>query len=298
MSAVPMPDQLREALMTKPIRFLAAAALGVAVLLTACSGDSAGPTTSARVTFHVSSTPGAGASGLTAVSDTLVGSGPDTLVLDSVQLVLRDIRFKRVEDSACDDVDDDLNDDHVAAFHDDSVDDGDDACESYNAGPFLLDVPLDSGLAKAFSVAVDTGTYDELRIKIHKPEDDGDPLDAQFLIQHPEFADVSIRAVGTWNGTPFAFTTDLSAEQRMNLVPPLVVAQAMSQVDVTIQVDVTAWFADGLGGYVDPATANEGGVNEQLVEDNIKDSFRAFRAEDHDGHDDDGDDDNGDDDDD
>jgi hypothetical protein len=281
--------------MMKSHRSLALPALALATLLAACSGDSAGPTTSARVVFHVSAATGTG--GLAALSDTLVGAGPDTLVLDSVQLVLRDIRFKRVEDDACDD---DLNDDHLAASHDDDEDgsDDDDSCESYNAGPFLLEVPLDTGLVKAFSVAVDTGTYDELRIKIHKPEDDGDAADAQFLLQHPEFADVSIRAVGTWNGTPFTFTSDLGTEQRMNLVPPLVVAQAMSQVDVTIQVDVTAWFADGQGGYVDPATANEGGANEQLVDDNIESSFRAFHDEDHDGHDDDGDDDNGDDDDD
>jgi hypothetical protein len=273
---------------------LAAAAVGT---LTACSGDSAGPAGSARVAFNVSTSASGAAPGFSFVSDTLVGTGPDSLVLDTVQLVLRDIRFKRVEDTACSDDNDDQGDDNSASLHDGDDDNGqdDDACESYNAGPFLLDVPLEPGVVKAFSVAVDTGTYDELRIKIHKPEDDGDPRDASFLALHPEFDKVSIRAVGTYNGTPFAFTTDLNTEQRMNLVPPVAVTAMGTPVDVTIQVDVAAWFADGIGGYLDPASANKGGPNDQLVNDNIRDSFHAFRDDDHDGHDDDGDDDNGDD---
>jgi hypothetical protein len=275
-----------------------ALAAGVLLTLAGCSSDTGGPRAAARVAFNVSTSPGAAAPGFSFVSDTLVGAGPDTLVLDSVQLVLRDIRFKRVEDSACSDDDDDQGDDHSASIHDGDDDNGlddDDACESYNAGPYLLDLPLDPGVVKAFSVSVDTGTYDELRIKIHKPEDDGDPRDANFLAQHPEFADVSIRAVGTYNGTPFAFTTNLSAEQRMNLVPPVLVTTSGTPVDVTIQVDVATWFANGIGGYVDPASATSGGSNEQLVEDNIRTSFHAFHDDDHDGHDDDGDDDNNDD---
>lgn len=283
-----------------PQALLAAAVVGT---LTACSGDSAGPASSARVAFSVSTAASGVAPGLSFVSDTLVGTGPDTLVLDSVRMVLRDIRFERVEDSSCDD---DEGDDHSASddaqhpsnsasIHDDDEGDDnghdDDACESYNAGPFLLDLPLGAGVERAFSVPVDTGSYDELRIRIHKPEDNGDPRDAAFLADHPEFSGVSIRAFGTFNGSPFEYTTDLSAEQRMHLVPPIVVAAALSQVDVTIKVDVSGWFADGIGGLVDPASANAGGANENLVENNITSSLHAFRDEDHDGHDDDGSDD-------
>jgi hypothetical protein len=272
-----------------PTRYLTAA-LAVALALGACTGDTAGPMTSARVAFHVSTAPGGSASGLALASDTMVGGGGETLVLDSVQMVLRDVRFKRVEDGACDDDHDDIV---LAASHDDDGDDDGhhDGCEYYNAGPFLLDLPLGGGVERAFSVAVDTGTYDELRIKIHKPEDDGDPRDAAFLAAHPEFARVSIRAFGSYDGTPYVYTTDLDAEQRMNLVPPIVVAGALTQVDVTIRVDVSGWFADGSGGFVDPGTANEGGSNEDLVEDNIEHSFHAFQDDDHDGHDDHGSDD-------
>jgi hypothetical protein len=257
----------------------------------ACS-EGTGPGNKAQISFNVSTSAGAAAN-LQSVSDTVIG-GANTLVLDQVELVLRDIRFKRVNDDACED---DQGEDIVVrpASHDDGEngDDGnDDACENVNAGPFLLDLPLGSGVDKVFSVAVDTGTFDELRIKLHKPEDDGsDPADVAFLAAHPEFASISIRATGTWNGTPFTFTSDLDAEQEMQLNPPLVVTDAGANVDVTLKVDVATWFADGNGGLVDPSTAGQGGQNENLVRDNIEHSFDAFQDEDHDGHDDGGSDD-------
>jgi len=124
---------------------------------------------------------------------------------------------------------------------------------------------------------------------LHKPEDNGlDPADAAFLAAHPDFAAISIRATGTWNGSPFTFTSDLNADQEMQLDPPLVVTAAGANVDVTLKVDVATWFADGSGGLVDPATAGKGGQNENLVRDNIERSFDAFQDENHDGHDDGG----------
>lgn len=274
-------------------------ALLTAVTLAACSGDGAGPTTGAQVTFNLAS-----GSGLAAVrgllSDTLTDAN-HTLVLDTVQLVLRDIRFKRVEESACDGDDDSTESGglRLAASRHDSLHHGDgsghdgqaDGCEAFNAGPFLLDVPLDSAVSKAFAVAVDTGTYDQVRIKIHKARSDSaDAKDAQFLAAHPGFDKVSVRVVGTFDGTPFEFLTDLNAEERMDLVPPLVVADSMSNVNVTLRVDLSGWFLDGSGGLVDPATANKGGANDHLVQDNIRDSFHAFRDDDRDGVDGPGDD--------
>jgi len=265
--------------------------LALAGALAACS-DSAGPGAGTQVTFHlVGSRSPAAVPGVALLGDT-IGTATDTLVLDTVQLVLRDIRFQRINEDQCDgEMDQDLHA-PVALHHDDGEDDGDDghsdACESFNAGPFLLDVPLGPDIARAFSVAVDTGTFDRLRIKVHKPEDDdGDPKDIAFLAAHPEFQGVSIRVTGSFNGTPFGFTSDLDAEQRMDLVPPLVVADSVTNVDVTIKVDVRRWFVDGAGGLVDPASAAPGGPNDHLVRDNIENSFRAFRDDDHDGEDDD-----------
>lgn len=279
-----------------------AACLTLAGLLAACS-DGAGPSTKTQVTFNLATGGPAGPALL--MGDTLA-TDTDTLVLDSVQLVLRDIKFERVNEDACDDEHDDDGDDdrpdddltaaaliRPASLHDDDgEDDGDDgdsdACESFNAGPFLLDLPLGPDVERAFSVAVDTGTYEEVQFKIHKPRrDEGDPRDIAFLDAHPNFEGVSIRVVGAFNGEPFVFTTDLDAKQELEFASPLVVAGSMQNVDVTIKVDLSRWFADHQGGLVDPATANPGGEHASLVKDNIKDSFHAFRDDDCDGEDDD-----------
>jgi len=262
-----------------------AALVALAGLAAGCSSNGAGPSTSPQVNFNLA-VGGAGTAGASLLGDT-VTAGSDILVFDKVELVLRDIRFKRTDEAACNDDDDDHDandDDSVStASHDGDDDDG---CEYYNAGPFLLDLPLNAGITRAFSVAVDTGTFDELRLKLHKPEDDGDPQDTQFLTQHPDFQGISIRASGTFNDVPFTYETDLSAQQRMDLVPPLVISGGLTSVDVTIQVDLAAWFVSN-GVLVDPASALKGGPNENLVRDTIRASFRAFRDDDRDGEDDD-----------
>jgi hypothetical protein len=116
--------------------------------------------------------------------------------------------------------------------------------------------------------------YDELEFDIHKPEDDG--RDREFLRANPEFARISIRVRGTFNGQPFVYTSDLNAEQESDLRPPLVVAEART-VSLTLLVDLRQWFLNGSGtAYVDPRSANKGGANENLVRDNIRDSFEAL----------------------
>jgi hypothetical protein len=239
-----------------------------ALLLAACSGESSGPGTTGQVVVNVATVAAPNANAGALLADTIIG-GNDTLVLESVHLVLRDVRFKRVDDDACDD------DDH----HDDN-------CEFSNSGPFLLDLPLGPGVERAFAVEVDTGIYDELRLKLHKPEDNGDPKDVAFIDAHPEMHKISIRATGTYNGTPFTFTSDINAQQRIGLVPPIVVTDSTMNVDVTIRVDTDSWFRNG-GALFDPASANKGGPNANDVRDNIRDSFRAFRDGNHDGCDDD-----------
>lgn len=255
-----------------------------ALLLAACSGESSGPSNQGQVTVNLATvaSPASGVSAL--LSDTLVG-GTDTLVYESVQLVLRDVRFKRVDDGLCGEDEGDDDSTHSTLLNDD---DGDshDACEYSNVGPFLLDLPLGPGVERAFTVAVDTGTYKALKVKIHKPEDNGDAKDAAFLLAHPEFAKISIRATGTFNGTPFTFESDVNAQQEVALVPPIVVTDSTLNVDVTIRVNTDSWFRNGTA-LIDPATANKGGANANDVRDNIRDSFRAFRDGNHDGCDDD-----------
>jgi hypothetical protein len=199
-----------------------------------------------------------------ALDDTII-SGADTIIITSAELVLREIELKRSDVAACN---------------------GDDDCEEVEFGPVLVDLPLEPGAERKFAVELPAGSYDEIEFDVHKP-DDGDPQDQAFLQQHPDFADISIRVRGTYiqgsSGSPFEFTSALNVEQELELDPPLVVDEA-TVTNVTIFVDLDAWFRRPDGTLVDPADDQ----NRSLIENSIADSMRAFEDRDEDGDDRDG----------
>lgn len=229
--------------------------LGTIVAALACTGvDDPGRNAAVQVSFAtraVPATPLFRASLADVLDDTVV-VGTDTLVLTSVELVLREIEIKRVETPDC-----------VPTAEDDP-------CEQFEIGPVLVSLPLTPGAQPAFSLdSAPAGSYNEIEFDIHKP-DDGDPVDQAFIAQHPDFADISIRVRGTFNGVAFEFTTPLNVEQELPLVPPLVIAENAS-TNVTIFVDVSTWFVVGgvLVDPVDPSMSDE-------IEENIKNSIEAF----------------------
>lgn len=186
--------------------------------------------------------------------------GGTTLVIDRVQLVIREIELKRVEDS--------VSCDSTAVGSDDD-------CEELEIGPLLVDLPVGGAPQRMLTVDIDTGTYRRVEFEIHKPED-ATHGDSTFLQLNPGFRGVSIRVEGTFNGTPFVFTSDLDAEQKLAITPPLVVTEA-GATGLALVLDLRSWFLNPSGtAYVDPATANKGGVNEGIVKDNIKNSFDVF----------------------
>jgi len=261
-------------------RFSLLSAPLVAVMLTACSDNTAGRVSlamsSVRPSTGLASAGMSGAVGSPAIvmagDSTVVTLGNDTIILRSVELVLREVELKRVEAPGCDSVD------------------GNDDCEEFETGATLVALPLGSAATETVvSVDAPAGMYDELEFKIHKPEA---PEDAAFLAANPSFDGVSIRVTGTYSqaGTRsnFTFTSDLNASQESALSPPLTVSDGQS-ANVTLRVDVSRWFLNAAGtALVNPASANKGQPNENVVRDRIEGSFEAFRDDDHDGHDDDG----------
>ncbi len=263
--------------MTTRKSFLAVAA---ALFLTACSDDSTGPGTpgmlgtTVSLSFSTLSSSGAPAApfsaspfigGLSLFPDTLI-SGSDVLVIDTVEIVLREIELKRVEVVDCD------------------VEPEPEGCEAFEVGPVVIDLPLGGGTQQQVAIEIEPGTYDELEFDIHKVSGD-DPEDATFAAANPDFVDKSIRVQGTFNGQAFTYESDLNVEQEFNLSPALVIDEMTTSTNVTIRVDLSAWFRTASGGLLDPATANKGNPNENLVKDNIKNSMEAFEDEDRDGDD-------------
>jgi len=245
--------------------------LGSSALLSACGSDAA-PAAGGLVRFSVASSalPAAAVASngvaldVTSPTPGTYTDGTNTLVLTSVQMVLKKIELDLAgEDADC----------HQAES-------GSSACEEIELGPMLLDIPVGAGPEQAVAVDIAPGSYDQIEYELHKP-DDGNAADQAFVTAHPEFNGVSVRVTGTYNGTPFTFTTEADAEQEHELNPPLTVAEA-GPTTLTLLVDVSTWFQSG-GTLIDPATANTGGPNKSMVENNIVNSFDAFEDNDEDG---------------
>lgn len=256
-----------------------------ATLLAACS-DGAGPMGTSQVAFAVSTkaAASASASGFAGASEVFTDSGGNSLSIDSVSLVVRKLELEGSA-ASCPSTEGDTSSADVAGvvtlMASDSAEGGDD-CGEVRAGPFLVDLPLGVGGAeRQFTVTVDTGTYHEVKFQIHKPEGANDTA---FVLAHPEFAGVSIRVVGTFNGTPFTYTTDVTDVQEVHFDTPLVVGSAPTAF--TLMVDLSGWFTTGTGTLIDPSTAMGLGANVVLVHTNIVRSFHAFQDEDHNGEDD------------
>lgn len=205
---------------------------------------------------------------LAANSLTLTDTQGSTLVIESAQMVLREIEFERVEaDVDCDDPQADESD-----------------CDEFKTEPVLVSLPLDGSVSTEITANVPAGMYDEIEFDIHKVSS-GDLADSAFLQQNPGFEGISIRVTGTYNDEAFEFTSDLNEEQELELLPPLEIVEGVP-TNVTLSVDVSAWFKDLSGNLVDPQTANKDGINENLVKDNIKTSIEGFEDEDKDGEED------------
>lgn len=242
--------------------FLCAATLA----LGACSdGNGPGGAANVQVSFATQAPTGASVQRV-ALADTIV-TGTDILVVSRARLVLREVELRRAAADSCIEEDD--------------------ACEEFETGPVLVDLPVDGSVRQQFALDIPPDTYTEIEFDLHEPDDD-DPADQTFIQANPAFADISVRVEGTFNGRAFVYTSDLNAEQELPLVPALVVEEGVA-TNVTVFVDLSAWFRTAGGALVDPETANEGGVNENLVRDNIEDSFEAFEDDDRDGDDDDDD---------
>ena len=143
---------------------------------------------------------------------------------------------------------------------------GENECDELDHAAMIIDLPVTAGLNTALTVTVAAGTYAALDAELQASE--------QSIAGHPEFDGRSVRVEGTYNGTPFIFTSNAHANFEMSFKPPVVVTTTSR--NITINIDISKWFLTAGGAAIDPATANAGGANEALVKANIRASFSAF----------------------
>lgn len=239
-------------------KLMTLSALAATLAVSTGCESSTGPEGTGRVVLQLAS----GSSATVGFSGIAAASAVDALVVTSVEVVARKIRLKQ-EDGACSE----------------GESEGEDAdCPSLWLDPTLLSPPLAEGTVTEFTVDLPVGSYDELKLQIHKPT--GSPKDVIFLASNPGFAGISVRIRGTWNGEPFEYTTSVTAEVEIELEEPIVVIEGVP-VAITILVDIQSWFAGSGGALLDPSNPSQQ-VRSQ-IDQNIRQSFKAFEDDDGDG---------------
>lgn len=248
----------------------------------ACA-DGTGPAAGRPLSVSFTTVNGTGAGlsrSLDASSPRLATGGTDVLLISSAKVVVARMELERV-DAACTS--------EEAAGDDDRQHENDD-CEELQLGPTIVNLPVDanSTVVSAVDVNIPEGSYSSLEAKVRpiRSNNGRGKGSAAFLAAHPEFDGVDVRVEGTFNGTPFVYKGAVSANVERHFDPPLTVGAA--PVNLTVQVDLANWFRSRSGTLIDPSTANASGPNAELVAQNIRRSFHAFRDNDRNGHDDDG----------
>jgi hypothetical protein len=247
------------------MRILAGSLPLLALAALACDNGTGPLKTNVQVSFATRGAAGATfaerAPSFALASDTLT-DGTNTLIIDRVEIVLREVELKQQETVDCD------------------VEPEPAGCEEVEFGPVVVDLPLGRGARQEFSVEIPPGIYRSIEFEIHKVSGD-DP--ATFRQQYPYLADQSLRVQGTYNGQAFTFLSDLNVQQRLPFNPLLIITDTTTATNVTILVSIAAWFVGPDHKLRDPATGNKGGVNEGLITENIKQSMEAFEDRDFDG---------------
>jgi len=175
----------------------------------------------------------------------------DTLELDTVKILLRDVKMKNQS----------TND-----------------TMSVKVGPFVVMINL-AGITTDFAIGnIPPGNYNRIKFKVHKIEGSEIPPDPEFKEGSDESLRYSVIVKGVFNSAPFIYKSRKSAHQDLKLDIPLVVEEN-GTANLTITVDPFSWFTDG-SKLLDPADSS----NSNEIDNNIKDSFKkAFQDNNHDG---------------
>jgi hypothetical protein len=184
--------------------------------------------------------------------DTLILGG-DVLVITSAKILIRDIKL--------------------------NVANGSDST-NFKVGPFVMNLDLTAGTATSVNLLttafIPEGNYDRIKFEIHKVGDNETPPDPEFVDANGRY---SVIANGTFNGVPFTYKSKKSAHQFL-VMPNSIVVTSSGKTNVTLSVKPYSWFVFNSVAILDPSNSN----NENVIDNNIKDSFKAFRDNNKDGN--------------
>lgn len=234
----------------------AAAALSL-VALTAC-GEATGPDVegaSVAVRFETRA-PGPSVSLAGGGAAVLIEGTNGSLRIDDLHLVVAEFELDRLDDDACDAL----------------TEAAEDACEEFEAGPFLVQVPLNGGSTVVVSTDVPADTYRRFEFEVEDLDDDEeDPSEAariqavlaQIQADIPDWPkDASMLAVGEFlpagggDARPFRVFFEAEIEIERPFEPPMVVTGDEPQHAISVELDPALWFLQGDGTVRDLSLSN------------------------------------------
>ena len=143
--------------------------------------------------------------------------------------------------------------------------------------PFVIHFTAGGMISNVVSGNLPEGTFSKIKFKIHKPEDNESIPDAEFREGSSGNQRYSFIIKGTYNGNSFVFKSRRSVNMLFSLPVPVVTGS--NSRNITLVVNPGNWFANG-SETIDPRNPS----NENIIEDNIKNSFkRAFKDDDRNG---------------
>ena len=270
-------------------RLRSALLLAAPLALTACgdksasTGSAAGTATNMSVAFRAEPTTATAqilsraglvsASVAAAAGPVVVGTSNDTLVIESVRVVLDNVRLRKTGVAAC------LDSIKPAAVDRTASDVA--GCARLDLGAMVVDVPLTARDTAPISAKIPAGSYRAAKFLLRRvrtgPESTA--RDSAILKTNPEMAGASIRVAGKYRDTAFVFFSRASAEVEFEFEPPLVVT-ADSPDNLTISVHPSRWFVGPNGAILNPKVDASRGMINAL----IRSAFEAFGDRRREGH--------------
>lgn len=139
--------------------------------------------------------------------------------------------------------------------------------ENFKTGPFVVNLNLNSSVNVFSTSMIPEGRYDRVKFEIHKLGPNETPPDPDFGTGSSRY---SVVAAGTYNGVPFTYHSKQSVNQTLNFGRGVGIVNGI-KTNITLSIDPYAWFYDN-GHFLDPALER----NENDIDRNIRNSFRAF----------------------
>ncbi|NNF59415.1 MAG: hypothetical protein HKN04_14360, partial [Rhodothermaceae bacterium] len=171
--------------------------------------------------------------------------GGALVTVDEVKLLLKTIKFTRVDD------------DEELDFKSEAV-------------AVTLDLNGSSTSVAVSNIPPDA--YKRITFVIHKPEDTEPIPDPEFRDGPSGNQRYSVIVRGTVDGEPFELKVRESIQQRIELQPPLVIEEGSGPIKVTLLANVGAWFFSEDGTPLDPRLEDDA----DEIADRIDDTFRAL----------------------